>query len=102
MTPFRLKGLINLSLNTRFLDGPKRVDGLPSGHPNLNGSHPSLLKDFAKGILVIEMLPASLRPKEIEDEATKDVKWLSHVREAPYMVPLNLERVIFFLEDGFT
>jgi len=61
-----------------------------------------LLKDFAKGILVIEMLPASLRPKEIEDEATKDVKWLSHVREALYMVPLNPKRVIFSLEDGFT
>jgi hypothetical protein len=37
-----------------------------------------------------------------EDEATKDVKWLSDVREAPYMVPLNLGRVIFSLEDGFT
>jgi hypothetical protein len=89
-------------LNTRFPGGPKGVDGLPSGHPNLNGSHPGLLKDFPRGILVIEMLPASLRPKEVEDEAMKDVKRLFDVREAPYMVPLNPGRVIFSLEDGFT
>jgi hypothetical protein len=61
-------------LNTRFPGGPKGIDGLPSGHPNLNSSHPGLLKDFPRRILVIELLPASLRPKEVEDEATKDVK----------------------------
>jgi hypothetical protein len=102
VTPFRPKGLIDPSLNTRFPGGPKGVDGLPSGHPNLNGSHPGLLKDFPRGILVIEMLPASLQPKEVEDDPTKDVKWLSYVGEAPYMVPLNPGRVIFSLEDGFT
>ncbi len=102
MTPFYPKGLINPSLNTRFWGGPKGVDGLPSGHPNLNGSHPSLLKDFPKGILVIEMLSAFLQPKEVKDEVTKDIKWLSNVGKAPYMVPLDLEGVIFFLEDGFT
>ncbi len=48
------------------------------------------------------MLQASFRPKEVEDEATKDVKWLSDVGEAPYMVPLSLRRVIFSLEDDFT
>ncbi len=90
MTPFRPKGLINPSLNTRFPSGAKGVDGLPSGHPNLNNSHPSLLKDFPKGILVIEVLPASLQPKEVEDEAAKDVKQLSNVGKAPYMVPLDL------------
>jgi hypothetical protein len=102
VTPFYPKGLINPSLNTRFPGGLKGVDGLPSGHPNLNGSHPGLLKDFPRGILVIEMLPASLRPKEVEDEAMKDVKQLSDVGEAPYMVPLDLGGVIFSLEDGFT
>ncbi len=75
MTPFRPKGLINPSLNTRFLGGSKGVDGLPSGHPNLNGSHSGLLKDFFRGILIIDMLLASLRSKEVEDEAMKDVKW---------------------------
>ncbi len=102
MTPFRPKGLINPSRNTRFLGGTKRVDGLPSGHPNFNGSHPGLLKDFPRGILVIEMLPASLRPQEVEDEAANNVKWLSNVGEAPYMVPLDPGGVIFSLEDGFT
>jgi hypothetical protein len=53
------------------------------------------LKDFPRGILVIEMLPASLRPKEVEDEAAKDVKWLSDVGEASYMVPLDPGGVIF-------
>jgi hypothetical protein len=61
-----------------------------------------LLKDFPRGILVIEMLSASLRPKEVKDEAVKDVKRLSNVGEAPYMVPLDPKGVIFFLEDGFT
>jgi hypothetical protein len=75
--------MINPSLNTRFPGGPKGVDGLPSGHPNLNGSHPSLLKDFPRGILVIEMLPTSFRPKEVEDEVVKDVKRLFDVGEAP-------------------
>jgi hypothetical protein len=89
-------------LNTRFQGGLKGVDGLPSGHPNFNDSHPGLLKDFPRGILIIEMLPASLRPKEVEDEVAKDVKRLSDVEKAPYMVPLDPRRVIFFLKDGFT
>jgi hypothetical protein len=82
--------MVNPSLNTRFPGGRKGIDGLPSGHPNLNGSHPGLLKDFPKGILVIEMLLASFRPKEVEDESTKDVKRLFDVGDAPYMVPLDL------------
>jgi hypothetical protein len=89
-------------LNIRFTGGPKGVDGLPSGHPNLNGSHLGLLKDFPRGILVIEVLPASFRPKEVKDEIAKDVKRLSNVGEAPYMVPLNPGGVIFSLEDDFT
>jgi hypothetical protein len=68
----------------------KGVDGLPSGHPNFNGSHLGLLKDFPRGILVIKIFSASLRPKEVEDEVAKDVKRLSDVGEAPYMVPLDL------------
>jgi hypothetical protein len=51
---------MNLSLNTRFWGAPKGVDGLLSGHPNFNNSHVGLLKDFSTGILVIEMLSASL------------------------------------------
>ncbi len=36
------------------------------------------------------MFPAFLRPKEIEDEVTKDVKRLFDVGKTPYMVPLDL------------
>ncbi len=48
------------------------------------------------------MLPTSLWPKEVKDEVVKDVKWLSDVGEAPYMVPLDPKEVILFFEDGFT
>jgi hypothetical protein len=61
-----------------------------------------LPKDFPRGILVIEMLPTSLRPKEVEDEVAKDVKRLFDVGEAPYMVPLDPGGAIFSLENGFT
>jgi hypothetical protein len=94
--------MINSSLNTRFPGGPKGVDGLPSAHPNFNSSHPGLPKDFPRGILVIEVLSKSLRPNEVEDEATKDVKQLSDIGEAPYMVPLNSRGVSFSLKDSFT
>jgi hypothetical protein len=78
--------------------GPKGINGLPSGHSNLNGSNPSLLRDFPRGILIIKMLLASLRSKEVEDKTAKDVKWLFDVGEASYMVPLDLGGVIFSLE----
>jgi hypothetical protein len=48
------------------------------------------------------MLSASLRPKEVEDKTAKDVKRLSDVGEASYMVPLDPRGVIFSLEDSFT
>jgi hypothetical protein len=50
------------------------------------------------------MLLASLRLKEVEDKIAKDVKWLSDVGEASYMVPLDPGGggVIFSLEDSFT
>jgi hypothetical protein len=48
------------------------------------------------------MLPASLCPKKVEDKTAKDVKRLSDVGEASYMVPLDSEKVIFSFEDNFT
>jgi hypothetical protein len=48
------------------------------------------------------MLPASLRPKEVEDEVAKNVKQLSDIGEAPNMVSLDPGGVIFYLENGFT
>jgi hypothetical protein len=48
------------------------------------------------------MVPTSLRPKEVEDNIAKDVKWLSDVGKTSYMVPLDPEGVIFSFEDSFT
>ncbi len=70
--------------------GPKGINGLPSGHSNFNGSNPSLLKDFPRGILMIKMFSTSLCPEEVENKIVKDVKWLSNVGETSYMVPLDL------------
>jgi hypothetical protein len=67
------------------------INGLPSGHSNLNGSNPGLLKDFPRGILVIKMLPASLCPKKIEDKTAKDVKQLSDVGEGLLHGTLGLQ-----------
>jgi hypothetical protein len=61
-----------------------------------------LLKDFPRGILVIKMLSASLRPEEVEDKTTKDVKRLSDIGEASYMVPLDPRGIIFSLKNSFT
>jgi hypothetical protein len=71
------------------MGGPKGINGLPSAHSNLNGGNPGLLKDFPRGILVIKMHPASHCPKEVEDKTAKDVKRLSNVGKASYMVPLD-------------
>jgi hypothetical protein len=101
MTPFSLEGLINPNLNTRFLSGPERVDGLPSGHPNLDGGHPGLLKNILRGVLVVKVLAAPLRPKEVQNEAMKDVERLFDVRKAPYVVALGTGGVIFSFEYGF-
>jgi hypothetical protein len=61
------------------MGGPKGINGLPSGHSNLNGSNPGSWKDFPKGTPVIKMLAAFLRPKKIEDKTAKDVKRSSDV-----------------------
>jgi hypothetical protein len=60
-----------------------------------------LLKDFPRGVLIIEMFPTSFQPKEVEDEVAKDVKRLFDVGKAPYMVPLDPGGIIFSLEDSF-
>jgi hypothetical protein len=48
------------------------------------------------------MLLASLQLKEVEDKATKDVKWLYNIGKTSYMVPLDPGGIIFSLEDNFT
>jgi hypothetical protein len=102
MTPFRPKGLSNPILNARFPGGLEQVDGLPSGHPNLDGGHQGLLKNFPSGVLVIEMLPAPLGPEEVENEAVKNVKRLSNEGETLDLVSLDAGGgggVVFSFED---
>jgi hypothetical protein len=60
------------------------------------------LKDFPRRILIIKMLLASLRPEEVKDKTMKDIKRLSDVGEASYMVPLDPGGFIFFLKNSFT
>jgi hypothetical protein len=66
VTPFSPEGLINPILSTRFPGGPERANGLPGGHPDLDGGHLGLLENFSSGILVIEVFPAPFRPEEVE------------------------------------
>jgi hypothetical protein len=98
MTPLHPKGLINPSLDARFPNGPKRIDGLPSSHPNLDDGHLCLLKNFPKGVLVVEVLPAPLRQEEVENEAMENVKRLSTVKKTPDMVSLDTKGVVFSFE----
>ncbi len=96
------KVLPNDNLSARFLSGPEGVDGFPSGHPNIDGGHPSLLKRVPKGVLIVKVLSASFKPKKIEDEATKDVEQLPGVREAVNVVPVTIGGVVFPFEDHLT
>jgi hypothetical protein len=68
MTPLHLKGLIDPNLHTRLPGGPEGVDGFPSGHPDLDGGHPSLLENIFRGVLVVKVLPAPFGPKRVDDE----------------------------------
>jgi hypothetical protein len=49
------------------------VDGFPSSHPDLDSGHPGLLEDVSRGVLAVEMHPASFGPEEVENETSKDV-----------------------------
>ncbi len=73
MTPLRPKGLVNSILNARLLGVPEVVDGFPSSHPDLDSGHPGLLEDVSRGVLAVEMHPASFGPEEVENETSKDV-----------------------------
>jgi hypothetical protein len=89
MTPLCPKGLIDPILNTRLSGGLEGVDGFPSGHPDLDGGRLGLLKNVPGGVLVtlrlgllknvpggvlvIKVLPASFRPKKVDNETSENV-----------------------------
>jgi hypothetical protein len=101
VTPFSPEGLINPILNIRFLGGRERSNGLLGGHPDFDNGHPSLLEDFYRGILVIEVFSTPLKPKEVENEVVEDVEQLLDVRKALDVVALGKGGGVFSFRDGF-
>jgi hypothetical protein len=57
------------------------------------------MKDLSKRVLIVKMLPASIGPKEVKDEAAEDVEGLPSVGEAPDVVSLEVGWVV--LVDTF-
>jgi len=84
MTPLCPKGMIDPILNTRLPGGPEGVDGFPSGHPDLDNGHLSLLKNILGRVLVIKTFPTSFELEKVENETSKNVKWLSS-RKKPFV-----------------
>jgi hypothetical protein len=99
MTPLCLKGLIDPIVNTRLLGGPEGVNGFPSGHLDLDGGHPSLLKNILGGVLVIKMLLASFELEKVENETSKNVKRLSSVGKTTRVVALNVEGFVLSFQN---
>jgi hypothetical protein len=60
------------------------------------------MKDLSRRVLIVKVLPASLRPKEIKDEVVEDVEGLLNVGEAPDVVSVETRWVVLALEDSFT
>ncbi|CAK9236626.1 unnamed protein product [Sphagnum troendelagicum] len=102
MTPLSCKGLINLILSDRVLNGLMRVNRLLGGHADFDSGNPGLMKDLSKIILIVKMFLASLGPKEIKDEVAEDVKGLPNVGEAPDVVSMEVRWVVLVLENNFT
>jgi hypothetical protein len=65
MKPFRSKSELNPSLHSRVIDRPRGPDRLPSGHADFDGGHLGLREDFVDGVVIVEVLTASLGPKVV-------------------------------------
>ncbi|CAM6065118.1 unnamed protein product [Sphagnum tenellum] len=90
MTPLTLEGLINLTLSDKILNGPMRADRLLGGHVDFDSGNPGLMEDLSRRVSIVKMLPASLGPEEVKDEAMEDVEGLFSVGEAPDVVSLEV------------
>jgi hypothetical protein len=88
-------------LNDRVLGGAVSFNGLPSGHADLNRSHPGLSENLLERVVVVEVLSAPLGPKIVEQETTKDVQGLSKVGEASLVLREEAWRVVLALADSF-
>lgn len=102
MTPLCLKGLVDPILNIRLPGGLEGIGGFPSGHFDLDGGHPSFLKNVPEGILAIKMLLTSFGPEKVENEIFENVQQLSGVGEATSVVALNVGRIFLSFNDKFS
>jgi hypothetical protein len=71
--PFTFEIRLNTSLDARVFGALLGSNGLPRGHTDLNGRHPSLSDHLQGRILLTKVLPTFLSPKVVQDEATKNI-----------------------------
>ncbi len=101
MEPFGLKGLFNASLSVMFSLMASGSNGLPRGHSDLGGGLPGLQEHSLEGVLVVEVPTAPFRPEVEKKEAPKNVKGLSPIGEAPWMVTVEARWVVLLFNDSF-
>jgi hypothetical protein len=75
-------------------------NGLPGGHSDLGGGLPGLQEHSLEGVLVVEVPTAPFRPEIKKEEAPKNVKGLSPIGEASWMVTVEPWRVVLLLDDS--
>jgi hypothetical protein len=98
--PFNLKGLLYANLIVLIPILARGPDGLPSGHANFSRGLPRLEQDPFEGVLAVEMLAASFRPKVVEHQAPEDVERLSPISEATRVIAVEVRGVVFLFEHG--
>ncbi len=89
MTPFSLEELINTILNGGVPSGSMVTNLFPGGHANFDRGHLGLLEHLSRRLLTIEMHLTSLELEKVENEASKYVKGMSVIGEAPDMITLK-------------
>jgi len=100
MKPFSLKGLLNASLSVMFSLMASGSNGLPGGHSDLGSGLPGLQEHSLEGVLVVEVPTATFRPEIEKEEAPKNVKGLSPIGEASWMVIVEPRRVVLLPDDS--
>ncbi|CAN5968807.1 unnamed protein product [Sphagnum jensenii] len=78
----------------------RRSDGPPGGHANLGRGLPRLEENSLEGVLAVEVIATSLRPKVVNQEAPEDVKGLAAVSESARVIAVEVRGVVVLFEDG--
>ncbi len=98
--PFSLKGLLNAILTVLSPILARGSNSLPGGHAHLHCSFPCLEQDSFEGVQALKMPSASFGLEIIEQEAPKNVEWLSLVGEATRVVSVKVWGVVLLFEHG--